>query len=68
LPIELLSQDCPQEEDYLKGSPSQIIEAIKRFKDAGVSHLGLQFMVPHYPERQAQIERFAREALPLLRN
>ena len=29
--------------------------------------MGLQFMVPHYPERQEQIERFAKEALPVLR-
>jgi len=24
-------------------------------------------MIPHYPERQQQIERFAREALPALK-
>ena len=68
LPIELVSQDCPQEEDYLKGSVGQVTEAIKRFKEIGVTHLGLQFMVPHYPERQEQIERFAKEALPALRS
>lgn len=68
LPIELASQDCPQEEDTLKGSIGQVTEAIEKFKEAGVAHLGLQFMVPHYPERQEQIERFAKEALPLLRH
>jgi hypothetical protein len=29
--------------------------------------MALQFMVPHWPERQAEIERFAREVLPALR-
>jgi hypothetical protein len=24
-------------------------------------------MIPHYPDRQEQIERFAKEALPILR-
>jgi probable F420-dependent oxidoreductase len=67
LPIELTSQDIPQEEDYLKGSIEQVIEAIKRFINVGVTHIGLQFMIPHYPERREQIERFATEALPSLR-
>jgi hypothetical protein len=29
--------------------------------------MGLQFMIPHYPERREQIERFAKEALPVLK-
>jgi len=32
-----------------------------------VVHIGLQFMISHYPERREQIERFAREALPSLK-
>jgi probable F420-dependent oxidoreductase len=68
LPVELTSRDCPQEENYLKGSVSQVTEAIKKFRDVGVAHLALQFMVPHYPERQEQIECFAKEALPILRH
>jgi hypothetical protein len=28
-----------------------------------VRHLALQFMVPHYPERLVQIERFATKVL-----
>jgi hypothetical protein len=32
-----------------------------------VEHLALQFMVPRWPERIEQIERFAREAMPALR-
>jgi probable F420-dependent oxidoreductase len=67
LPIELTTQTVPQEEDYLKGNIEQLTEALKKFQAAGVAHIGLQFMVPHYPQRQAQIERFAKEALPALR-
>ena len=67
LPIELTRQDAPQEEDYLKGSIKQVTDRLKKFKAVGVSHIGLQFMVPHYPERQEQIERFAKEALPAVK-
>jgi hypothetical protein len=40
---------------------------LKEFIDVGVIHMGLQFMIPHFPERQQQIERFAREGLPGLK-
>ena len=67
LPIELTPKDAPQEEDYLKGSIQQVTAAIQKFVDVGVIHIGLQFMIPHYPERQEQIERFAKEGLPALK-
>jgi len=67
LPIELTPKDAPQKEDYLKGSIQQVTAAIQKFVDVGVIHIGLQFMIPHYPERQEQIERFAREELPALK-
>lgn len=67
LPIELTLQEVAQEHDYLKGSIAQVTDAIMRFIDVGVIHIGLQFMIPHYPERQQQIERFASEALPALK-
>ncbi|MEX0806668.1 MAG: LLM class F420-dependent oxidoreductase [Candidatus Binatia bacterium] len=67
LPVELTSTDVPQQEDYLKGSVEQVSAALEKFIDIGVVHIGLQFMIPHYPERQEQIERFAREALPSLK-
>ncbi|HEY7163328.1 MAG TPA: LLM class flavin-dependent oxidoreductase [Candidatus Binatia bacterium] len=67
LPIELTAGDVAQEPDYLKGSASQVGEALKKFIAVGVTHIGLQFMIPHYPERQQQIERFAKEVLPSLR-
>jgi probable F420-dependent oxidoreductase len=68
LPIELTPADVAQEPDYLKGSTSQVSEALQKFRDVGVAHIGLQFMVPHWPERQEQIERFAKEVLPALRS
>jgi probable F420-dependent oxidoreductase len=68
LPIELTSDDAKQEEDYLKGSIEQISERLRMFQRVGVTHIGLQFMIPHYPERQEQIERFAKEALPAFRS
>jgi probable F420-dependent oxidoreductase len=68
LPVELTEADVPQEQDYLRGSVSQITRALKGFQQIGVSHLGLQFMVPHWPERKEQIERFGKGALPQLQN
>jgi probable F420-dependent oxidoreductase len=67
LPIELTPNDAPQEDDHLKGSIPQVTAAIQKFIDVGVIHIGLQFMIPHYPERLEQIERFAKEALPALK-
>jgi probable F420-dependent oxidoreductase len=67
LPIEVTAADVPQEPDYLKGSIAQVTEGLTKFKQAGVTHIGLQFMISHWPERKEQIERFAMEALPALR-
>jgi probable F420-dependent oxidoreductase len=67
LPVELTATDVRQEDDYLKGNVEQVSAALKKFIAAGVVHIGLQFMIPHYPERQGQIERFAKEGLPALR-
>ena len=67
LPVELTATAAPPITDYLKGSIEQVVERLKEFIDVGAIHIGLQFMIPHYPERQEQIERFAREALPSLK-
>lgn len=67
LPVEITAAAGPQITDYLKGSIEQVTERLKQFIDVGVVHIGLQFMIPHYPERQEQIERFARNALPGLK-
>lgn len=66
LPIDVSPGPLAQEEDRLRGSPEQLIEAIRRFKKIGVEHMGLQFMVPRWPDRRDQIERFAREVMPAL--
>ena len=68
LPIEVSEKPLAQEEDRLRGAPDQLAEALRGFRDIGVEHIALQFMVPHWPERQAQIERFAREVMPVLQN
>lgn len=68
LPIEISREPVPQEEDRLMGNPEQIVEALKGFREIGVEHIALQFMVPHWPERMEQIELFAREVLPARQN
>ncbi len=67
LPIELTQEPVPQEADRLRGSPEQLVVALRGFAKIGVRHIALQFMVPHWPERQEQIERFAQEVLPAFR-
>ena len=67
LPIELRPEPVPQEADRLIGSPEQVVAALRAFEKIGVQHIALQFMVPHWPERQEQIERFARDVLPAFR-
>jgi probable F420-dependent oxidoreductase len=47
------------------GPPAEVVDSIRRFHAAGVRHLILDFVGP-YEERYAEIERFARDALPLL--
>jgi len=66
LPVELTRERVEQEEGRLRGAPEQLIDALEPFREIGLKHLALQFMVPHWPERQEQIERFGREVLPAL--
>jgi alkanesulfonate monooxygenase SsuD/methylene tetrahydromethanopterin reductase-like flavin-dependent oxidoreductase (luciferase family) len=47
------------------GRPEQLAERIRQFYDAGARHIVLDFVGP-YEERPEQIERFARQVLPLL--
>lgn len=47
------------------GTPEQVVERIREFHAVGVRHLILDFVGP-YEERYDVIERFARDALPLL--
>jgi probable F420-dependent oxidoreductase len=66
-PIDITTEPVPQEEDTLKGTPEQLIAALKRFQDIGVEHIALQFMVGRWPERREKIEQFAKEVMPALR-
>lgn len=52
----------PQSQDptRLSGSPNQLARALAKYRDAGVSHIALQFVVPRFPERLEQIVRFGR--------
>jgi probable F420-dependent oxidoreductase len=67
LPIEVTEEPVPQDADRLRGSPEQLAAALGAFERIGVRHVGLQFMVPSWPRRLEQIERFAREVMPELR-
>jgi alkanesulfonate monooxygenase SsuD/methylene tetrahydromethanopterin reductase-like flavin-dependent oxidoreductase (luciferase family) len=49
------------------GTPSQVAETIRAFHAAGVRHIALDLLGP-YEERPQQIEAFARDVLPLLRD
>lgn len=65
--IEVTREPVAQDEQALRGSPEQLVEALAAYKEIGVEHLALQFMVPRWPERMEQIERFAAEVLPHVR-
>lgn len=67
LPIEVTKQPVEQDGRHLRGSPQQLVEAIRAYRDAGVQHLALQFMVPRWPDRVEQIEQFARDVMPFIR-
>ncbi len=66
-PIELTTAPVPQDDTRLRGTPEQLVEALSAYHAIGVAHVALQFMVPRWPERVEQIERFAREVLPQIR-
>ncbi|MDQ3810916.1 MAG: TIGR03619 family F420-dependent LLM class oxidoreductase [Chloroflexota bacterium] len=59
LPVEVTGEPVAQQADRLRGTPEQLAEAVARFERVGVEHLALQFMVPRYPDRLEQMERFA---------
>lgn len=67
-PIEVTREPTPQDERVLRGTPAQLLEVLQAYRAIGVAHLALQFMVPRWPERVEQIERFAREVMPYLRD
>jgi probable F420-dependent oxidoreductase len=67
-PIEVTREPVAQDGRRLRGSPEQLVEALRAYRAIGVDHLALQFMVPRWPDRVEQIERFAREVMPHLQD
>jgi probable F420-dependent oxidoreductase len=67
-PIEVTLDTVPQDQSILRGNPEQLVEALGKYSEIGVDHLALQFMAPRWPERVEQIERFAQDVMPRLRN
>ena len=66
-PVEVTEQAVPQEADTLRGTPEQLVEALREYEGIGVEHMALQFMVGRWPERKLQIETFGQEVIPALR-
>jgi probable F420-dependent oxidoreductase len=66
-PVDVTDEPVPQEDDTLRGTPKQLVEALGRFEAIGVEHMALQFHRGRWPERRAQIEKFGREVIPALR-
>ena len=66
-PIELTVEPVPQDERFLRGTPEQLVEALRAYRDIGVDHVALQFMAPRWPDRMEQIGRFAKEVMPYIR-
>lgn len=65
-PIEVTAEPVPQEDDTLRGTPEQLVEALDAYEAVGVEHMALQFMRGRWPERREQIEQFGREVIPAL--
>jgi alkanesulfonate monooxygenase SsuD/methylene tetrahydromethanopterin reductase-like flavin-dependent oxidoreductase (luciferase family) len=59
LSVEITDEEVEQEPDLLRGTPEQVGEALARFRDIGVEHMGLQFLVGRYPQRVEQMRRLA---------
>jgi alkanesulfonate monooxygenase SsuD/methylene tetrahydromethanopterin reductase-like flavin-dependent oxidoreductase (luciferase family) len=63
LSVEVTDHDVDQEPDLLRGSPRQVRERLEAFREVGVQHCGLQFLVGRYPERIEQMRRLADEVI-----
>jgi probable F420-dependent oxidoreductase len=63
LSIEITSEPVDQEPDLLRGSTEQVAERLERFRDLGVEHCALQFLVGRYPQRLEQMQRFSEDVL-----
>ena len=62
--IEVTAAAVAQDPGRLRGSLAQLRGALREYQLAGVEHVALQFTVPRWPDRLAQMEAFAAEVLP----
>ena len=63
LSVEITAEDVEQEPDLLRGSADQVAERLHAFREVGVQHCGLQFLVGRYPQRLEQMQRFAQNVI-----
>jgi alkanesulfonate monooxygenase SsuD/methylene tetrahydromethanopterin reductase-like flavin-dependent oxidoreductase (luciferase family) len=50
-------------ENNLLGDPDSIAERVRQYSQAGVDHLGLNFLAQHFDDVRAQVELFGRTVL-----
>jgi probable F420-dependent oxidoreductase len=63
LSLDVTESDVAQEPDVLRGSPRQVGERLQAFREVGVQHCSLQFLVGRYPQRLEQMRRFSEEVM-----
>ncbi|MFZ0214544.1 MAG: LLM class F420-dependent oxidoreductase [Candidatus Dormiibacterota bacterium] len=67
LSIDLTTDAQPQDPEVLRGSSEQIAERLHAFREVGVEHVGLQFLVGRFPARLEQMQQFSEEVMPQVR-
>jgi probable F420-dependent oxidoreductase len=63
LPVEITAEEVRQEPDLLRGTAEQVGDALARFRDVGVEHVALQFLVGRYPQRVAQMRNLSQAVI-----
>jgi probable F420-dependent oxidoreductase len=63
LPVEITDHEVEQEPDLLRGTAAQVGGALEGFRDIGVEHVGLQFLVGRYPQRVEQMRKLSQEVI-----
>lgn len=63
LSVEITDAPVEQEPDLLRGTTAQVAERLERFREVGVQHCGLQFLVGRYPQRLKQMQQFSEDVI-----
>lgn len=63
LSLEITDEPVEQEPDRMRGTSEQVAARLAEFREVGVEHVALQFLVGRYPERIEQMQRFSEEIL-----